>query len=255
MNAKAVWWLLAGLAGVAGAGLVVQRAQLAPLQTELAARREQQREIARWRERNEKLVAAQVPEEERLRLRADRQAIERLRRELVSLRAKVGVEAWNPATETAERFAAGVDVPATDWRNAGGATPQAALETVLWAAAGGEIDAFARRIRFDAAARTLALEYWQSLPPAERARHASPEHLMAMLSVSDVPIGTATVTNWTKRTEEVQTAELTLADSAGRTRGTLLMFVREGAEWKLRATEAAVARYVSALRGPLAAGK
>ena len=142
----------------------------------------------------------------------------------------------------------GVEMPAREWRNAGGATAAAALETVLWAAAGGDVEAFAKRIRFDAAARMAALELLRSLPPAEQSKHSSPEALMAYLTIKDVPAGTALVTNWSGRSDITRSANVTLAAPGQQTKRAMLVFVRDGEEWKLRATETAVAKYAAALR-------
>ncbi len=249
MNTK-FWWVLLGCLGVAlGLGLVWQRLQRWPLEAELVTLRAERQEISRLQEQRARLSAAQVPEAELQRLRSDRQAIDRMRREVAELRAKAELRLQPPLAPPPERFAMGVDMPAAEWRNAGAATAAAALETVLWAAAGGDVEAFARRIRCDAAARTAALELLQSLPPAERARQASPEALLAYLSIKDVPIGTATVTTWSGRSDTVQSASVTLAAPGEKPRRVYLVFVRDGEEWKLRATDTAVAKYAAALHG------
>ena len=252
------WWaVLTGLAVALGLGLAWQRLQMRPLQAELEVLRDQQKEIGRLRAEHGRLAAAQVPEAELQRLRSDRAAIVRLRREVAGLRAKAELKAAAAAAPAPERFDMGVDMPAAEWRNAGAATPAAALETVLWAAAGGDVETFSRRIRFDAAARTAALDLLQSLPPAERARHPSPEALLAYLSIKEVPIGTATVTNWSGRSDAIRSASVTLAAPGEKTKRVSLVFVRDGAEWKMRATDTAVAKYAAALRGtpaPAAAG-
>jgi hypothetical protein len=216
------WWVvLGGLAVMLGLGMAWQRLQRQPMQAEIEVLRDQQQEIGR--------LQAQ------------------------SLRAKAELKSREVAGQPAERFGMGVEMPAADWRNAGGATAAAALETVLWAAAGGEVEAFAKRIRFDAAARTAAVELLQSLPPTERARHSSPEALMAFLSIKDVPIGTATVTTWSGRPEVLQSASVTLTAPGEKARRVSLVFVRDGDEWKMRATDTAVAKYAAALRGPTVA--
>lgn len=250
------WWvMLGGLAVTLGLGMAWQRLQLRPLQAELEVLRDQQQEIGRLQAQHAKLAAAQVPEAEMERLRSDRTAIARMRREVETLRAKAELKSQPASTTPPERFGMGMDMPAAEWRNVGGATAAAALETVLWAAASGEVEAFAKRIRFDAAARTAAWALLQSLPPAERARHSSPEALMAFLSIKDVPIGTATVTTWSGRPDTLQSASVTLAAPGEKPRRVSLVLVRDGDEWKLRATDTAVAKYAAALRGvPMVTG-
>ena len=47
-------------------------------------------------------------------------------------------------------------VPASAWRNAGRLTPKAALETILWASADGDVNAVANAISLGATARANA---------------------------------------------------------------------------------------------------
>ena len=249
MKTKATWFALGCLAVTLGLVLAWQRLSMRPLQAELEVLRDQQQEIGRLRAQHERLAAMQIPETELQRLRSDRAAISRMRGEVDALRQRTEERARPAPAKAPERFTVGTEMPATDWRNAGAATPAAALETVLWAAAGGEMEAFAQRIKFDPAARKAALELLQSLPPGLRARHSSPEQLMAFLSIKDIPIGTATVTMWNQNSDPYQVVSFTLSAVEGKPRRVQLMFVREGEDWKLRATEAAVAKYVAALRG------
>jgi len=259
------WWIVLGAVAVAIAlGLAWQRLQTRPLLVELEVLRDRQRDRARLQAQRERLLAAPLPEAEVRRLRDDRAAIARMRREVDGLRAKVE-EKERAATKAvvakavaapARRFAMGVDMPSAQWRNTGAATPAAALETVLWAAAGGDLEALAARIRLDGVARTAALELLQALPADLRAKCSTPEQLMAFLSIKDIPIGTATVTTWSQQSDSLQSAVVNLRAADGSNRRPFLVFVREGEEWKLRATEAAVARYAAALRGqPVASGK
>jgi hypothetical protein len=257
MSTKLAWIIPAGLG--MGVALVLAWQQLArrPLQAELEVLRDRQSEVRGLKAEQARLQAQQVSDAELERLRADRVALERLRREMAGLetRAEQRSQQARSAAAPAERFAIGQAVPASAWRNAGAASPAAALETVLWAAAGGEVDQFAQRIQFEPAAEAAAKALLESLPPAERARHASPAHLLAYLSVKDIPIGTAKVVSWPSTGGKAQGVSLMLGETNEKARVVRLVFQQEGAEWKLRATEAAVAKYATALRGaPAAAG-
>jgi hypothetical protein len=143
-------------------------------------------------------------------------------------------------------------MPAASWRNAGAASPAAALETVLWAAAGGDVEAFARCIQFDVSGLKAAQALLASLSPAERARHGGPAQLLAFLSIKDIPVGSAVVSAWQGASATAQPVSLALNAEGQKARQVTLIFQRVGEEWRLRATEAAVAKYAAALRGPAA---
>ncbi len=244
------WLVPAGVAVVLGLALGWQRLELAPLRAEREVLRDRQRDLARLRAERERLRRDQVSEAELERLRADRAAIGRLRGEVSAVQTMAETQQRARAARAAERFAIGQRMASAGWRHAGAASPAAALETVLWAAAGGEVDVFAQRIQLDPAGAQAAQALWEGLPPEERARHASPEHLLAFLSIRDVPIGSATVESWGRASGERQPVGLRLAGEGGKPRSVNLVFVRAGGEWKLHATAAAVAKYATALRAP-----
>ena len=65
------------------------------------------------------------------------------------------------------------------------------------------------------------------------------------------------VSGWNKAYDKVQPVSLSLASNieGEKARNLTLIFQRDGEEWKLRATEVAVAKYAAALRGaPVMAG-
>lgn len=251
-----------GLA-VGGVGLLWwQRAAMEPLGAEIVALRARSDEAARLRAEQNRLSALQVSTEELARLRADQAAAERLRAEVSALRAKLAErpKAETPPAMEAGRFVAGRGVPASEWKNAGAATPGAALETALWAAAGGDVEAFAQRIFLDGKARDPARKLWESLPPAMRAELGSPERAIAFLSIKDVPTGEAKVREWMRSSGVLRPVEmaLTSADGAGKEVRLLLVKAPDSADWKLMVTPAAVAKYAAMLKAspsPVAAGK
>ncbi len=254
MKTRIGWLLPVGLVAIMVLLLAWQHLQLGPLAAELEVLRDQEREFGRLRAERGRLAAEQIQADELQRLRSDRAAIGRMRGEVESLRQGTADREHRTTAKPPGRFGVGVPMPASEWRNEGAATPAAALETVLWAAAGGEVDVLAQRIRFDPAARTAALELLQSLSPESRARHGSPEQLLAFLSIKDIPIGAATVTGWRQTSATQHPVSLSLASGPDRIKPVALVFVRDGEEWKLRATEGAVAKYAAALRGPPAGG-
>jgi hypothetical protein len=252
MNTRTNWVGLGLLAmGVAGL-LGWQRLEMEPLRAELAVLRDQEGEVRRLRAERERWRAQQAPAEEVERLRADRAAIGRLRAEMAAVQTSSDEKTRLVQARANERFGVGQSMPAASWRNAGAASPAAALETVLWAAAGGDVDAFSRCIQFDVSGLKAAQALLASLSPAERARHGGPAQLLAFLSIKDIPVGSAIVSAWQGASATAQPVSLALNAEGQKARQVTLVFQRVGEEWRLRATEAAVAKYAAALRGPAA---
>ena len=177
------WWsvLLLALALGAGAGWLVQWQMAAQLREEIVLLRDDQRDLARLRADHRRLVAAQVSEAELARLRADRAAVVRLRGEIENLQARA---------EQKERALARAALPliaASEWKNAGRATPAATVETLLWAESRRDIDALAAMVAFDASLRPMVDRFFAVLPESRRAAAGSVEHLVAEFIAKDTP--------------------------------------------------------------------
>jgi hypothetical protein len=77
------------------------------------------------------------------------------------------------------------------WQNRGQATPAAAIETALWAAAGGDLAALQNLLLLDDALRVKADALRARLPAASRATYASAEHLISAFATKSLPLGDA----------------------------------------------------------------
>lgn len=235
---------------------------MTPLRAEVDALRAQRTKATRLRNEVERRRAVQVSPAELEQLKSGQAAAEQLRREITGLKAKLGEKPKSPAASVppATRFVAGATVPASEWKNAGAATPEAALESALWAAVGGDVEAFARRLVLDWKARAPAKELWESLTPAMRADYDTPEKLMAFLSIKDVPTGSAQVRRWMQPSGEsgvIQPVTIALLSPDGAGKEVQLVLAREPqtTEWKLMVTQAAITKAAAMLKGkPLAAG-
>lgn len=84
-------------------------------------------------------------------------------------------------------------IPATKWQDRGRTTPADTLETVLWASAGGELEALTKALRFDPASQARAETLLAQLPEATRRHYATPETLLASLVAKEAPLGALTV--------------------------------------------------------------
>ena len=125
-------------------------------------------------------------------LRAER---ERLRAELSAAAARAGVARTTPADDTARpspapvepvAWAVGEWTPPAEWRNEGRSTPRAATATMLWAAAGGDLAALQAVLEFDDATRARARTWFDTLPSATRALYATPENLVASMTIKHI---------------------------------------------------------------------
>jgi hypothetical protein len=187
-NAKAVV-VCALVAAGAAVPIAYQHSSNVRLKAELAALR------AQAVDRPQPQPSAQDADElERLRL--EHQELLRLRGEVTSLRQSASRQAKNQAglsdlerkmdakkaalSNEAERarmlLAKSPEIqmlPANSWTNVGVATPAAALQTLNWAAANMDTNAFLSAVSWDPQARARAEELFATLPDAVRQRYGS----------------------------------------------------------------------------------
>jgi len=218
--------LAIAVAAILGSGWIATEAQ----RVELARLREEQREAVRLRAEHNRLAAAQPTEAE---LENTRRRVDQVQQTSAEKRA------------AKERFPVGTVVPASDWRNAGGGTPAAALETVLWAAAGGDVGVFAQRLGFASGVEAAAKALWESLPPTLRTQLHSPAEAIAFFSIKDVPVGSAEVRRWSDSEGPQQQVLVQLSQAGNWSKQANLTFHRLGGEWKLMVTAPVVARYAA----------
>lgn len=181
--------LLLALALAAGAALWLQREAAAQMRGEIALLREENRELARLRAENQRLAAALPPAAEVDRLRADRAAVVSLRGEIE--RTKDSLVAREGALAApAGNVGAAALVPARAWTNAGRATPDATLETLLWIRARGDADSLMSVLTF-APIRRDADQVFASLPDGIRQEYGNVEQLVVRFLLKE-PMPNAT---------------------------------------------------------------
>jgi hypothetical protein len=265
MNAK-FGWLIVGAVALTGAlGFFSPRRASSLLKAEIIRGRAAGQALTVARGEHDRLLAVQLTAAEIESAAANREAIQAAHAEVEALRKKleatVRAEAGKPATAV-ERFAVGRSVPAAEWSNAGYATPTAALETALWAGAGGDFEVLAKSIMLiDYRTQKEAQALFASLPESMRGKFASPEQVIAFLTVKDVPLGAVQVRRATDLAgwpmgpaQQVQILE-TQAD--GKQKDASLVLVNPGGGWKLVVNQAVVAKYAAQLKelDSLAGGK
>lgn len=134
---------------------------------------------------------ALIAQEQRLaQLQAERA---RLQREIEDAARSVPAEPVTLAPEPASvaspaprAWTVGEWAPASAWRNAGRVTPQATTTTLLWAAANGDVAKVREIFQFGDDTRAKARAWFDSLPPEARAVYATPEDLVAGVTLAQI---------------------------------------------------------------------
>ncbi|MEO6003240.1 MAG: hypothetical protein ABIZ04_10215 [Opitutus sp.] len=247
-------WIFIGLVGVLTAGivttLVLQRQTEGALRNQLVLEREQNLEVNRLRELNRRLLEAQASEEQVSALRGDRVALERLRGDIDAL--------TNRATESArsaapKKSAPSAFIPVSAWKNAGRATPAAVLQTVLWAAAGGDLDALTQTLFLDAKVKAQADRIFAGLPDGIRQQYGSAERLIALLTAKDVPLGAMQPLEEKAFGPNDVAIAVRLQSPEGKTTAVVLTAHRVDDGWRLKVPASALQKYVNALQRPTTA--
>ncbi|HWA24932.1 MAG TPA: hypothetical protein VG734_04585 [Lacunisphaera sp.] len=252
MRSLAITGFLAAMLATA-VGLKWQRQETAELRSQLAQRHELEGQARRLVEKQKSLEAAQVPAAE-LAARADeRAAMTRLLAEVEGIRrrAKAGPEP-KPATEPAggtESLIRKQDVAADAWRNRGARDPVAAVETALWAAAGGDLDTLAGLLALDEKAQAAATAFFGRLPEAMRRELGTPIKLVALFTAQAVPLGSARIP--VKLDQDEQTTLITqLTDAKGAMRELQITARPRGDQWQLVVPPEAIDRFSDSVRRP-----
>ncbi|MDO8541363.1 MAG: hypothetical protein Q7S40_13065 [Opitutaceae bacterium] len=252
---RASWWLIGVLAVLVALPVAWLQFRSAALRFERDLRREQMRELEVLRAANAKLRLEQASPEDLLRLRADRDALERMRAELEQIKsAAQAASAARTQGVTTPRIPPPPPARSVlEMRNVGTATPAAAAETFVWALQHGNIDAAASLIRFAPDARARMDGILASLPESFRAQYPTPERFLAFIMAGSG--GAAALRVLGEKVEgdrAVHLLEVQIGD--GRTRHDSILFHREPNGWRrvipLKTVEA-VAAYIG--QSPVAA--
>lgn len=247
--------MVTAVAAVGATTFLVQRRSVAALRVDLGLQRAATQVFEDIRREHEHLLAAQPAAGEISQSADTQEALRNARAGVENLRRQVEMAAANTEQRLrpTERFVRGQTIPAAEWRNAGRATPAAALETALWAGAGGDVDTFAKMITLiDSRTQKAAKALLDSLPEAMRAEYGTPERFMAFLSIKDVPLGSVVVRqsnvlqDWPMG--EAHQMQLVLTQADGTQKGASLILLNRGDGWKLVVMESTVAKYAAQLR-------
>jgi len=116
------------------------------------------------------------------------------------------------------------------------------VETMLWAAAGGDLATLKDTLVLAPDAQSKAVDLLASLPAASGQPLASPEDLMALLVAGNVPLDSAQVVAKQTNQDGNVIEYVRLKDSEGRTRQVYLTLQKVSDMWKLTVPASALAQ-------------
>lgn len=243
------WVIVTLLAAGLGVTLALRAVRLDQLASERVRLRGELTAASQLKAENEALAAKLPTDDQLATLRSDHAAVVRLRSELTRLRSQAA-KGSSPAPIAAAVESPSRIVPSSEWTYAGRATPAAAIETILWAATGGDLDALAQTLSLDESARTRAVALLGSLPASSRSEYTTPERLVALFTAKDLPSGAMQlVSEITQPSGEVM-MRVRLFQPDGSTRSTTVLARQSGGEWRLSVPVSAIEKYAAVLQRP-----
>lgn len=243
MSRNAVGFMVVGaVAIVVAGGLWLQRAAGDAVRAERDGLRDQVRDALAARAENERLRAREVSAVQLAALRADRATVERLRGAIDGLKPQANQTAPAAAPRAPARL-----TPASEWKNAGRGSPAAAVETMFWAAGGGDIDVLAATVAFEPRARPLAEAFFNGLPEPQKQQYGTPERLVAAFTAKDVPLSAMRIVGQKENGPDDVVVSVLFEVPDAKPRATLLAVHRDEAGWRLRVPEAALQGYAGGL--------
>ena len=246
--------VIALLGGLAALLLIRQHRITVQLQNEIFSKRAEAVKEARLHEEHRKLVAQQVSPAELEELRAERASIAALRSEIEKMKRRAEASARTMAAAPPQHTSAATlgdgPIAAQFWKNAGRATPEFALETALWAAAGGDVDTLTGLLLFEPEAQSKADGIFERLPAALRQELGTSRQLIALMVAKDAPLSSAQIIDrgWAEGGAQLKTL---LTDEQGKSKSTQFSLRLEGTSWRFIVPARAVERYAAQLQAPV----
>ena len=244
--------LLTLLGVLIAGGWAWQQRTTTALRAELGRRQRAATEDGNLKAEHAGLLGRQVPPEELARRRAEHEAWTNLAGEIATLRNRL--EAKKPAAVASPspiqaRSLKEASLTRGEWRNAGQETPAAAFETVLWAAASGEVEELAAGLELDDATRGKAAAIFNRLPPALQREVGTPGQLVALLTARDVPLGSAWIMGQFDMRPNETRVVAQLADPEGNKRDLLFTLREREGRWRLVVPPQVMTKYAAFLQG------
>ena len=251
----------AALVVASGAALYVQHCDNAQLREEIAALRNEVRgSAARIAETTpgQSSAAQETPgagrtpgnSEELTTLRNEIAALRQSTQEITKFTQMAQAAAAAKSLQNADNsFAVELRSTAT-LKNVGKATPEASTETVLWAAAGGEVDVLANSVVFTPSAKAKADAWFAGLSDATRQQYGSAENVMALMIAKDAAtLSGMQVIGQKGLTDDDVGVRLRFANTDGKTKESTFVFHRANDGWRLLLPDEVVEKFSRQLAG------
>jgi hypothetical protein len=213
------------VAAVSGVVWGIERNTTTQLRLTLDGLHERDRDYAQLRREHDELM--------QLAPGADELAT--LRRKALSSGAVALAASGSPARKNAEDRALrpGIWAPAAAWKNRGRGSPEAAMETMLWAASGGDLNALKETLSINDETRAKAEEMLTTLPGAARSQYSTPDDLLAVVIAGNVPLDSAQLVARQQIDADHVTEYLRLKNADGNTRQVYLSLYQSPDGWRL----------------------
>ena len=140
--------------------------------------------------------------------------------------------------------------PASQFRNAGKATPEATTETALWAAVGGDVEALAGALTFTASSKAKADAWFAGLSEATQQQYGTPEKVIALMVARDAEtLSGMQVLGQKELGPDDVGVRIRVASNEGKTKDDTFLMHRTPDGWKLVLPDNAVEKFARQLRG------
>lgn len=140
--------------------------------------------------------------------------------------------------------------PVSSLKNVGKNSPEQTMETLLWSATGGEVDALAGMLTFTDTARARADAWFASLSESTRQQYGTPENLIALMIAKDAASVTGTqVLGRKDLTSDEVGLRVRFGSDAGKTKDESFLLRRGTDGWRMVLPDQAVDKFVKQIGG------
>lgn len=141
-------------------------------------------------------------------------------------------------------------VPVAEWKNGGRDSAGAAIETVLWAATGGDVEVLSQGIAFTPTARAKADAWFAQLSDATKAQYSSPERLISLMIAKEAAaVSGMQILGQKEVTPDDVGMRVRIGAEDGKTKDDTFFLHRSAGGWQLLLPDQAVEKFAKQLAG------